>query len=178
MTVHWYWLTFTLPVFAVALWLLVRVARGLLRATRASVVAAAPMREVITLPIGEPGDYALYVEGRRFSRDFGGLDYAMRDRNNSVIPLGNALMRTEVSSFDRVRLEVRTFHLAGAGTVTLHVTGIHAQSDPENRIVVARPVMGTVVLYVLALVVLGALTVASFGGSLAIAILAHRQGSP
>ena len=174
MAVHVYWLALTIPAFLLGLWLLVRVATGLLRATRASVVAAAPLREVVPLQIAEPGDYALLVEGQRFTNDFGALDYSMRDGGASIVPLGGVFGRMVVSSVDRVRLQVRTFHLRSAGEVTLHVTGIRGDSDPGNRIVVARPMMGTLVTSVLALIGLGALTVASLGGSIAIVVLSQR----
>lgn len=168
------WLALTLPVFIFAVWLLVRVVLSLIQTMRASVVTAVPMTESMVLTIPESGDFSLYAEGTRFSRDFGSLDFSMHDSEGTSVPLLPVLLRTTVSSFNRVRLELRRFHLSLPGEVELHVTGVRPGSDPGNRIVIARPVGGTLLLHVLALIGLGLLTVASLGGSIAIAVLSHR----
>jgi hypothetical protein len=143
---------------------------------RASVVTAVPMTASTVITIPESGDFSLYVEGKRFSLDFASVDFSMRDSEGTTVPLLPVLLRTTVSSFDRVRLELRKFHLSLAGEVELRVTGIRPNSDPGNRIVIARPVGATLLLHILSLVGLGLLTVASLGGSIAIVVL-WRRGS-
>ena len=168
------WLVLTLPVFVLAVWLLVRVVLSLIRTMRASVVTAVRMTESAVLTIPEVGDFSLYAEGTRFSRDFGSLDFSLRDSRGTAVPTRPVSLRTTVSSFDRVRLELRTFRLSHPGDVELHVTGIRPDSDRGNRIIIGRPIGGALMLHILALVGLGLLMVASLGGSIAIAVLSQR----
>ena len=151
----------TAPVFALAAWLLIRTIVSLVRAMRASVIASLPLRERVVATLPAAGVYDVAVEGRRFTRDFGGLDFALADRNGAAIPLRRSLVRPTVSSGSRVRMVLRSFQLAAPGEVALSIRGIRPQVDPDDHIVFARPIGATIVGHVLALIACAALTIGS-----------------
>jgi hypothetical protein len=165
-----YWLALTVPLFVVSVWLVIRTALSLTRRVRGSVVASVPLLERQSLTLPDSGAYALFVEGKRMSRDFGGLDFSMEDRDGRGVPMHAAVVRTSVSGFSRVRLQVRSFYLSSPGSVTLHIVGIRPISDPENRIVIGRPFTGALVAHVLALIALGLLTIAALGASITLLV--------
>ena len=165
-----WWIAVTVPVCLVSVWLLIRTVRTLIRTTRASVVASVPLRGQQILPLSGPGNYQLYVEGKRLSRDFGGLDFALSDRSGATIPMRRLLLRTQVSSLSRVRLALRSFRVDAAGDVTLSTTGIRPAQDPENRIVIARPFRAALVAHVLALVGLSFVAIGSLVGAILVAV--------
>jgi hypothetical protein len=165
------WLALTVPVFAIAVVLLVLTIRSLIDVMRGSVVASVPLRTEIRIALPHAGDYDLYVEGAFMSRDFGALEFSLADSSGAPVALHPVLFRTRVSSFSRVRLQLRHFQAAGAGTFTLRVTGIRENQDPENRIVIASPVTARMVLHILAIIGLAILSIAALGGSIALAFL-------
>jgi hypothetical protein len=167
-----WWIALTVPACLVSVWLGIRTVRSLIRTTRASLVASVPLCERQTLPLPSAGDYDLYVEGKRFSRDFGGLDFALADRSGTALPMRRSLLRTQVSSGSRVRLAVRSFRVDAAGDVTLSTTGIRPAQDPENRIVIARPFRAALVAHVLALVGLSIAAIGSLVGTILSAVFA------
>ncbi len=162
-----HWLALTVPLLALSVWLVVRTALSLTRRVRSSVVARAPLSERQSLTLPDSGSYDLFVEGRRMSRDFGGLDFAMSDREGRAVPMSGVAARTVVNGVSRVRLQLRSFHLSSPGVVTLTIAGIKPGSDPGNRIVIGRPFTGALVSHVVALVALGLLTIASLAASIA-----------
>lgn len=164
------WLALTVPVFVVAAVLLGLTIRSLIRAVRASVVASVALRAKERLALPRAGNYDLYGEGTFMSRDFGALEFSLSDSAGAAVPLHSVLFRTKVSSFTRVRLKLRHFTVADAGTFTLRVTGIRENQDPENRIVIATPVTMKMVLHILVIVVLAMLTIGSLVGSSLIAL--------
>jgi len=162
------WLALTVPAFVVAVILLGLTIRSLIHTVRGSVVATVPVRAEQRFALPRAGDYALYVEGKFLSRDFGALEFSLADVAGAPVTLHPVLFRTTVSSFSRVRLQLRHFHAAAPGTFTLRVTGIRENQDPENRIVFTAPVTARMVLHILAIIVLAALTIGSLVGSLLI----------
>lgn len=159
------WLVAAVAAFLIAALLLARTIRSLIRTMRGSVVASVPVLAEQTFPLSQPGTYDLYVEGRRFSRDFGALDFALSDSAGAPVSLQRILFRTTVSGVSRVRLLLRRFTVSGAGTFTLRITGIRPDQDPENRIVFATPVTARMVLHILAIISLAMLAMASLGGA-------------
>lgn len=125
-----WWTGLTVPAGLVSVWLGIRTVRSLIRTMRASVVASAPLRERQILPLPGAGSYDLYMEGKRLSRDFGGLDFALSDRSGATIPVRRLLLRTQVSSLSRVRLALRSFDVDAEGDVVLTTSGIR----PARRI--------------------------------------------
>lgn len=172
MKVNATWLALTVPAFLIAAVLLGLTIRSLIHTMRGSVVASVPVRAEQRFALPRAGDYDLYVEGKFLSRDFGALEFSLTDASGAPVTLHPVLFRTTVSSFSRVRLQLRHFHTADPGTFTLRVTGIRENQDPENRIVFAAPVTARMVLHILAIVLLSILTIASLVGSLL--ILLHR----
>ena len=167
-----WWIAVTVPVCLVSVWLLIRTVRSLIRTTRASVAASVPLREQQILALPGAGHYLLYVEGKRLSRDFGGLDFALSDRSGATLPLRRTLLRTQLSSLSRVRLALRNFRVDAAGDVTLSTTGIRPEQDPENRIVIARPFGAALVAHVLALIGLSIVAIGSLVGTILLAVFA------
>ena len=166
------WIAVTVPVFLVSVWVGIRTVRSLIRTTRASVVASVPLRERQILPLPGAGHYDLYVEGKRLSRDFGGLDFALSDRSGTTLPMHRLLVRTQASSLSRVRLALRSFRVDAAGDFTLSATGIKPEQDPENRIVIARPVRAALVAHVVALIGLSIAAIGSLVGTILLAVFA------
>lgn len=171
-----WWLLATVPAFLISTWLLVRTIRSLIRTTQRSVVASVPLQGRQTLALPEAGAYDLFVEGKRMSRDFAGLDFALEDGAGASIPLNRFVVRTTVSGISRVRVKVRGFRLHEAGPVTLSIQGIREGSDAENRLVFGRPFLGALVVHVLALVVLGASTIGALVGTILVIVLGRGAG--
>lgn len=160
------WLVAAVAAFLIAALLLARTIRSLIRTMRGSLVASVPLLAEQQFPLPQAGTYDLYVEGMRFSRDFGALDFALSDSAGAPVPLQRILFRTTVSSVSRVRLLLRRFTAPGAGTFTLRTTGIRPDQNPENRIVFAMPVTARMVLHILAIIALAMLAIASLVGSI------------
>jgi hypothetical protein len=165
------WLALTVPLFAIAVVLLVLTIRSLIDLVRGSVVTSVPLRAEMRIALPRATDYDLYVEGTLLSRDFGALEFFLTDSSGAPVAHHPVLFRTRVSSFSRVRLQLRHFRAASAGTFTLRVTGIRENQDAENRIVIASPVTARMVLHILAIIGLAMLSLAALGGSIAIALL-------
>lgn len=169
------WLAVLIPVFGIALWLLGRTIMSLLQTTRGSVVASLPSAAEQQFTMPEAGAFTLSVEGRQFTTDFGRADFSMTDSTGAAVPMSTILVRTAVKSLSRVRLAVRSFSIARPGSYTLRATGLPADQNTGNRLVVSRPIGGSIVLHVLGIVVSGIFVIASLVGS--IALLVGRQGT-
>jgi hypothetical protein len=170
-TINQYWVAATAPVFVLSVYLLARTIGSLTRTVRGSVVLSVPVREEQSVQFDAANSYLLNVEGKRFTTDFAGYRFSMTDPAGRELRLDPVLMRTAVTSFSRVRLEINQFTIPAPGAYTLRVHGIRPAQDPENRIVFTRPIGGAIVGYVLALVLLGALTIGSLVGSILIIVL-------
>lgn len=157
------WLAAAPAVFVLAVVLLGWVIRSLVRTLRASVVASLPVLVEQPLRLPDAGTYDLYIEGIRFSTDFARLEFALFDPTHVPVKLRPTVFRTLVSGLKRVRLKLRSFDAAAAGTYTLRLSGIKPDQDPANRILLARPVAGTMVLHIVAIVALSVLAMGAAG---------------
>lgn len=171
------WLALTLPLFCVSALLLARAIRSLVRATRDAVILDLPVVRTQEISLPEGGRLQLSVETRRGSVAFRSLDYRLVAATGEPLALHPVLLPTTVSSFSRVRVPVRTFVSSGPGRLTLEVTGGGAFPD-DDRLLITRPIGGPVVLHVLALVVLGAVTIGSLVASVLVAMLPTRVVAP
>lgn len=162
------WLALTIPAFLIAAVLLGLTIRSLIHTMRGSVVASVALRAEQRFTLPRAGDCDLYVEGKFLSRDFGALEFSLTDAAGAPVTLHPVLFRTTVSSFTRVRLQLRHFEAPEEGSYTLRITGMRENQDPENRIVFAVPVTARMVFHILAIIVLAALTIASLVGSILI----------
>jgi len=160
------WLALTAPLFVLSVFLLTVTIRSVARTMRRAVVAVVPLCAEQTLTLESAGEYELHAEGKRFSRDFGWLDFTLTDSSGTSVPLHTVWLRTHSSSVSRARLLLRKFTAATSGQFTLRVQGIRPEPDPESRLVVSRAVRGAVVGHMLAIVALSLLTVASLVGSI------------
>jgi hypothetical protein len=149
--------------------------RSLIGTVRSSAVASIPLQAEQRFALPRAGEYELYGEGQFLSRDFGALEFSLHDVEGRGIPLEPVYFRTKVASFSRVRLQLRSFEVAAAGSYVLRVRGIREGQDAASRIVIATPVTGRIVLHVLAMVGLGLVLLASLGGAIALGIGALRR---
>jgi len=170
-SINQYWVAATAPVFVVSTYLLGRTIGSLTRTVRGSVVLSVPVGEEQPVHFASPGPYNLNVEGKRFTTDFAGYRFSMTDQRGQDLRLDPVLMRTAVSSFSRVRLELNRFDITAPGAYTLRIHGIRPGQDLDNRIVFTRPIGGSLVGHILALVLLGILTIGSLVGSILIIVL-------
>lgn len=168
------WIALTIPVGLVSAFLLARSIGALVRVVRGSVVLTVPVDTLQNLPIAEPGPYQLGVEGRRFSRDFGGMGFELHSPQGGLVPLHRMLARTSVSSFSRSRLTLQSFDAGEVGTYRLSVRGIRPDQDPDNRIVLSRPMGGAMVGLILAIIATAALTIGSLVGTVLLLVLPGR----
>jgi hypothetical protein len=155
---HHSWLFAIVPLFMVAVFSLVRTTGSLIRLVRSSVTHRLPLQESQGVSFALPGEYDLYVEGRR-GTDLSGLEFKLTRQDGRSIQLESAVVRTTVSGTSTVRLKVRSFQLDAPGTIGLNISGIGTRTDPVNRIVIARPVTLPMVGHILGLVVLGAICI-------------------
>lgn len=171
------WLALLVPLFGIAGWMLARTIRSLLQTTRGAVVATVPAAADQVVILAEPGRYVLMVEGRQFTRDFARAEFELTDSSGTRIPLHLVVVRTAVKSFSRVRLALREFEIGVPGSYTIHATGLPADQDSGNRLIVSRPVGGQIVLHVLGIVVSGILLIGSLVGSI-ILLVGQRPTPP
>jgi hypothetical protein len=171
------WLLLTVPLFFISVGLLVMTVRSLVRTLRDAVVASVPLESVQTVDLREAGAYDLYVEGPPGTMDFAGLDFALTDPSGATVPMERVWFRARVSGLSRMRLSVRAFTTGTPGQYTLRVSGrgIDRPHDPDDRIVLSRPVRGGLILHILGLVLLGASTVGSMVGSALLVVLPGRK---
>jgi hypothetical protein len=169
------WAFLTIPLFAIAVVLLAMAIRSLVRLTRDAPVASLPVRDEQTVELS-PGDYDLNIEGRIGTSDFAGLGYALEDASGGAVALRPVLMRARVNTFSRARLQLRTFSIGQAGRYRLRVTGLRGTESPENRLVIGRGARGALVARIVAIVILGVLTIGSFVGTILLIVLPRRAG--
>jgi len=149
------WLLLTIPGFVISAILLALTIRSLLRTLSRSAVAAIPLQQSQTFRLTEAGPYDVYAEGGFATNDFLDLKYGLTDSAGGTVPMSGVLFRTHVRTFSRSRLQVQSFEAPAAGVYTLHITGLHPNSAPDNRILINRPVRSAAVLHILALIALG-----------------------
>ena len=162
------WLMVTVPAFGVAAFLLARMIASLVRAVRASRVATVPLAPEARVRLEATGTLELAMEGRRFTRDFAGVNFSLhRVDTGQEVPLRRPLFRTKVSGMEKVRLSLYEFDLPAPGEYFLRAESLGAV-DPGSAVVFMRPLGFAVVRHVLSLIGLGALLI----GSLVVSALA------
>lgn len=165
-----------LPVFVISAWLLGKSIQALVRLVRGSVVLSVPVVPDQGLSIEKAGPYQLGVEGTRFSREFAGLEFDLVSPRGDSVGLPLILVRTSVNSFGRSRLTLRSFTAEEAGTYRLTTRGIRPDQDPNNRIVITRPIGGSMVGWILAIIAAAMLTIGSLVGAVLLLVLPGRGG--
>jgi hypothetical protein len=166
------WLLLTVPVLLIGLWLLVRAIISLVRTVRQSSVLTVPLAPSQPIRFREAGPLDLYLEGKR-GANLSGLDFQLRDETGRLVPLDSLVLRTTVSGVSRVRIKVGSLILPYEGTFILEIAGLRPGMDPENRVVVGRPIGGLIAAHVAGFVALGLLIVGSLLASV-LAILPRR----
>ncbi len=162
-----HWVFLSAPAAVGAAILLGFTIRSLLRTLRSSVVASLPLAAAQPVTFAAAGSYDLYAEGGSASARFGGLDFGIADADGRDVPMHRVVFRTVVSSFTRVRVQLRSFEIPHAGTYTLRVPG--GDDRPGDvQLLLGRPVRVRVIGHILALVALG---IATIGSSVATALL-------
>ena len=168
------WIALTIPVFLGSAWLLAKSISGLVRLVRGSVVLSQPVRPLMELRLTQLGPYQVGVEGKRFSRDFAGLAFELRSPRGGSLPLPRILVRTSVNGISRSRVTLRSFEADEPGVYSLAVRGIGPDHNPDNRIVITRPMAGSMVGLILAIIVTAALAIGSLVGTLLLLVLLSR----
>jgi len=161
------WLALTVPLFAIGVAVIVRLALGLVRFTREGVVASLPVIPEQSLVLPHNGRYAVSVHGKFGEPGLGDLRFVVTDDANREMRVVPAYARTTVSSLDgTTRRELFSFS-ARAGRHVVRVVGIDPSRDYRtSRVVIGRARGGQLVVRVIALVVVGAVTVGSLVASL------------
>lgn len=168
------WVALTVPAFFISAWLLAKSISSLVRLVRGSVVLSVPVTPVQSLRLEQAGPYQLGVEGNRFSRDFGDLDFELRSPHGDSMALPAILVRTSVNGLTRSRLTLRSFEADEPGNYQLTVRGIGPSQNADNRIVISRPIGGSMVGLILAIIATGALTLGSLVGTVLLLVLPGR----
>jgi hypothetical protein len=164
------WLLVTVPAFVAAAVALAKLIPGLVRAVRASRVAAVPLASEMRVRLDAQGPLELAMEARRFSRDFAGVGYSL-SRDGQDVPMRRLVFRTQVSGVEKVRLSLYTFD-ATPGDYLLRATGV-GEAGTDSAVVFVRPLGAALVGYVLGLVVAGAALIGSIVAS-ALILMAQR----
>lgn len=168
------WVFVTAPGFVVSAVLLAWSIRGLLRTLSGATVASAPLAEVTRFELPAGGDYEIYLEGRIGTTDFRGVDMTLADGSGRAVRTDPIVFRTHVNSLSRARLSLRSFTAPAPGAYQLTFQGLRAGASPDNRVVISRPVRGSMVLHILAIVVCGILTIGTLIGSILLVVLPGR----
>jgi len=151
--------------FVAGLYALARAIGSLLRLTDKAIVARAPARsgERLQVPAGR---YDLCVEGRTFSADFLGVDYALHDASGAAVAVHRKyLSRTKVSGFGSTRISTGWFELSRDCELSLSVQGMSAQAQQRCWIVVQRPIGAGIAIRVIVLVLSGIAVIGGLIGS-------------
>jgi hypothetical protein len=155
------WLFVAVPGIIAAAVLLVRTIAGLLRVVRASRVATVPLAPEMRVRLEVSGSLELAMEGPRFSRGFGGVNFSLhRVDLGQEVPLRRLLFRTQVSGMDRVRLSLYAVEVPAPGEYFLRAENLGAVSA-ESAVVFVRPLGAALMGYVLALIGLAFLLIGS-----------------
>jgi hypothetical protein len=171
------WLLLTVPALVISAVLLALTVRSLLRTLSGAAVAVLPLLPEQTFRLPEPAIYDLYIEGHLGTMDFTGLKYQLKDSGGRSVPMSGVLFRATVTTLSRARLLVQTFQVSEAGAFTLQVNGLRPGMAPDDRVLISRPVRGAMIVHILALVVLGCVTIGSMVASGILIFGLDRTGS-
>ena len=160
------WLLATVPIFALGVFAIVRLAVGLVRFTRESIVVSLPVvaEQRVMLPATQR--YSVIMQGKIGERGIGDLKVAVADPNGRDVAVTPVYVRSSATSMDgAVRLELFSFS-ATSGQHTIRVVGIDpARNYANNRVVIARSSRGQLALRIVALVLTSVLTLGALVGS-------------
>lgn len=118
-------------------------------------------KQTFSLPRGR---YQLCIEGRLLSFDFIGFQCRMRYVDGTEVPLRFMVFRNKVNSFTRGRVSIRSFSIDRERPLQLDTSGMSATADPNNRIVIQRPLGFTIVIGVLGLILAAAMALGGLIG--------------
>jgi hypothetical protein len=161
------WLLATVPLFALGILGIVRLAVGLVRLTRESVIASLPVIAEQSFVLPHADRYAVLAEGRLGARGLADFRFSVKsDADGRELRMSPVFVRSNATSLDgTVRLELFSF-AANAGRHTIRVVGIDPARDyRQNRIVIARQHRGQMALRIVALVATSILTLGCLVGS-------------
>ena len=161
------WLFATVPLFLFGIVAIVRLAVGLVRSTRDSVVASLPMLPEQSLVLPQGDRYAVLAQGRLGDRGLGDLRFSVNaEADGRELRMSPVYVRSSATSLDgTVKLELFSFS-ANAGRHTLRALGLDPARDySQNRIVIARQSRGQQAIRIVALVLTSILTLGALVGS-------------
>ena len=160
------WLLATVPVFALGVFAVVRLAVGLVRFTREAIIVSLPVvaEQRVMLPANQR--YSVLMQGKMGERGLGDLRVSVADASGRDVPVTPVYVRSSATSLDgTVRLELFSFG-ADAGQHTLRVVGIDsARNYANNRVVIARSGRGQLAVRIVALVLTSVVTLGALVGS-------------
>jgi hypothetical protein len=175
MTISRLWLLATGPLVIVGVFGVVRLAMGLVRFTRESIIASLPVVAEQTVVLPAAAHYSLLTQGRIAERGLGDLRFAVvAEQGRRELRMSPVYVRSQATSLDgTVRLELFSFS-AEAGRHLIRVIGLDPARDYDrNRLVIAQSGRGQLVVRIVALVLTSIVTLASLVGSL---LLLARRG--
>jgi hypothetical protein len=175
MTISRLWLLATVPLVIVGVFGVVRLAMGLVRFTRESIIASLPVVAEQTVVLPAAAHYSLLTQGRLAERGLGDLRFAVvAEQSQRELRMSPVYVRSQATSLDgTVRLELFSFS-AEAGRHLIRVIGLDPTRDYDrNRLVIAQSGRGQLVVRIVALVLTSIVTLASLVGSL---MLLARRG--
>ena len=161
------WLLATIPLFVGGIVAIVRLAVGLVRSTRESVVASLPVVSEQSLALPRSDRYAILAQGRLGERGLGDLRFSVTaDSTGRELRMAPVYVRSSATSLDgTVKLELFSFS-AEAGRHTIRVLGMDPARDyRQNRIVIALQSRGQLAVRIVALVLTSVLTLGSLVAS-------------
>jgi hypothetical protein len=172
------WLLLTIPIALAAIGLLSWTIASLLRTVRGSVIATVPIRAEQRVDINSSGDFALNIEGPLFVRRPTNFHFTLSGADSEArIALYPILLRTDVTSMSRSRMELYSFRIHSAGAYQLRIDGLEPAADySRDAILITRQFRGALVLHVLALIACGVALI----GSLVVSglVLSGKSFSP
>ena len=161
------WLLATIPLFVGGVISIIRLAVGLVRSTRESVVASLPVIAEQSLVFPQADRYAVLAQGRLGDRGLGDLRFSiMVEATGAELRMSPVYVRSSATSLDgTVKLELFAFS-ADAGRHTIRIAGMDPARDyRQNRIVIARQSRGQLAVRIVALVLAGVLTLGALVAS-------------
>src|SRR5215204_2068458 len=154
------WLLATVPLFVGGVIAIVRLAVGLVRLTRESVVVSLPVIPEQSLALPRADSYAILAQGRLGARGVGDLRFSVTaEATRREVRMAPVYVRSSATSLDGiVKLELFSFS-ADAGRHTIRVLSMDPARDyRQNRIVIARQSRGKLVFRIVALVIASVMT--------------------
>lgn len=166
MTLSRAYLFATIPLFAIGVVVVVKLALGLARFTRETVVASLPVIAEQTLVLPSDDRYSVFVQGKLGERGLGDFRFTVTSEDGREVRVSPVLARTSATSLDgTTRLELFAFS-AQAGRHVIRTVGINPGHDyRQNRVVIALQRRAQLVARIVGLVLAGVVTIASLVAS-------------